>query len=102
MAKIDIDEYASNLCNSHSLAIAKEENLNPKFVKGFMDVEFDPFVVAMQGDEGWKIYPCCGFTYVWLDNRILSDIEEWIDSMQEDYAAYISAEVEEIDRELAQ
>jgi hypothetical protein len=92
-----IDEYVTGLLDNHIQAIAKLNNSNPKFMKGFMDVEFDPFVVSMEGDEGWQIHPC-GSKYVWLDDSIVLNIEQWIEDIRPEYDRWIEAEIEEIDR----
>ena len=96
MTKSKIDALTDNLLAQHIKQIAADFGENPKFMKGFMDVEFDPFVIQYQGEEGWQIFPC-GNKYVWLDDHILYLIQEWIDKIEPEWDEYMA----ELDAEIA-
>jgi len=96
MTQSKLDDYEDNMLAEYIAKISDKFNSNPKFMKGFMDLEYDPFVVQMNGDEGWQIYPC-GNAYVWLDEHILLLIQEWIEEMEpewDEYMAEFDAELE--------
>ena len=86
-----IEDYEKSLLEEHMKAIAKENGCELKFMKGFMDVEYDPVVVSYDGEYNCSFHPC-GNKYIMLHYSQLQEIEDWMDEIDDEFNAFYDAE----------